>query len=130
MPNISLIIYWKYCLMYRYQKSLIKMWLYGNKHQMIITLQNHFFNECQFFSTMFMLLFRRLNISMMMPYHDSTQEIILNRAIRKEIREVMAIACFVVCRERCNRIFREKNKTVAILIEEVKWSPLNKRGIR
>jgi hypothetical protein len=91
---------------------------------------NHFFNECQFFSTMLMLLFRRLNISMMMPYHNSTQEIILNRAIRKEIREVMAIACFVVCRERCNRIFREKNKTVAILIEEVKWSPLNKRGIR
>jgi zinc-binding in reverse transcriptase len=55
---------------------------------------NHLFNECQFFSKM--LLFRRLNISMMVPYHDSTQEIILNRAIRTEIREVIAIVCFVV----------------------------------
>jgi hypothetical protein len=65
------------------------------------------------------------------PYHDSTQEIILNRAVQKEIREVMAIACFVVWRERCNHIFREENKTIAILIEEVReeWSMLDKRGI-
>jgi zinc-binding in reverse transcriptase len=92
---------------------------------------NYLFNECQFFSIMLMLLFRRLNISMMVLYHDSTQQIILNRAVRKKIREVMAIACFVVWRERCNRIFREENKIVVILIEGVreKWNLLNKRGI-
>jgi zinc-binding in reverse transcriptase len=92
---------------------------------------NLLFNECQFFSTMLMLMFRRLNISMMVPNHHSTQEIILNRVVRKEIIEVMIIACFVVWRKRCNRIFREENKTLAILIEEVReeWSLLNKRGI-
>jgi zinc-binding in reverse transcriptase len=34
---------------------------------------NYLFNKCQFFSIMLMLLFRRLNISMMVLYHDSTQ---------------------------------------------------------
>jgi zinc-binding in reverse transcriptase len=34
---------------------------------------NYLFNKCQFFFIMLMLLFRRLNISMMVLYHDSTQ---------------------------------------------------------
>jgi hypothetical protein len=52
-------------------------------------------------------------------------------AIGRKLESVIAIACFVIWRERCNRIFREENKIVAVLIEEVreKWSMFNKKGI-
>jgi hypothetical protein len=66
------------------------------------------------------LLFRRLNITDHGHARVNSQKTILNKSTSKKMREIIAIAYFVIWRERCNRIFRDQNKLIDLLIEEVR----------
>ena len=52
--------------------------------------------------------------------------------ICKEGRGMVLLSNFVVWRERCNRIFNEKSKTIEELVSEVRdqWRALNSIGAR
>jgi hypothetical protein len=65
-------------------------------------------------------LFSRLGIFVVDNAAKPFWELILDLSIQKEIREILAIGCFIIWRERCNHIFKEHFKTNNMLIEEVR----------
>lgn len=91
---------------------------------------SYLFNDCQFFKQMIVLLFTRLNISFPSSVGSLSMKVILDNSTNKETREILAIASFIIWRERF-RIFREENKTIVMLIEEVRyeWSVLRESTI-
>lgn len=72
---------------------------------------HHMFNECTQARMLYEGVIRNQH------HHRDTIAMIHGRASKKE-RELILIAQFTLWRERCCRIFRETNKTIAILVAE------------
>lgn len=92
---------------------------------------DHLFNNCAFYRQARLLLLRKFgfgNDTIQQFSVMSAQQFLLCTTVNRTTREIILILCFVLWRERCNRIFREEIKSANMLVEEVvdEWKVLHK----
>lgn len=73
----------------------------------------HMMGHCKFAVEMY----RRMDITLQMRIHPIEAALDINN--NKKARGTLLVTMFVIWRERCARIFRESDKTIPELIDEV-----------
>lgn len=84
----------------------------------------HLFSECSFMIDLYKMLKGRMS----MQNHDSrtilkkeeAQNCIVRKGGERRCQEILLIAMFVWCRERCTRIFKDQIKPLPELAQEVR----------
>ncbi|KAJ4749612.1 RNA-directed DNA polymerase (reverse transcriptase)-related family protein [Rhynchospora pubera] len=104
-------------------------WMLVNRCSLCINSEEtveHIFNECSFFSQFLQKAMLHSTAFYSLSF-TRNPEFIMDGTQMKSHRELMAVLCFILWRERCSRIFREVEQPFNLLVEQVflKWRTLH-----